>query len=180
MGFNNKLFPQDIRFLSHTKAAWPLLRGDGSVTTQIVACLRRARGGESFSGSYRMGAVRTSVRAFLNSIAVRTTPEYGYTEDSIHGVDWQSSYSSALGNVSMISSPILVMGMTGGYEYLASEMIYENARSVKDITLAFVEGASHVFLPALECQQYPGQFGDTVKTVFDFVDQWLNMKERFI
>ncbi len=31
--FNNKLFPQDIRLLSRTQKAWPLLHADGSTTT---------------------------------------------------------------------------------------------------------------------------------------------------
>jgi hypothetical protein len=71
------------------------------------------------------------------------------------------------------------MGMTGNWEYLASETIYEKARS-KDKTLVFVEGAGHLFTPAVQCERFPGEFGDTRKRVFDYADEWLSRNGRFI
>ena len=79
-----------------------------------------------------------------------------------------------------ISAPLLVMGMTGGYEFLAAEIIHENTPKIGDKTIAFVEGASHIFFPAKDCEAYPGQFGDTVKTIFDYVDKWLGQNGRFL
>jgi hypothetical protein len=43
-----------------------------------------------------------------------------------------------------------------------------------------VEGATHNFDAAKDCEAYPGQFGDTTKTMFDYVDKWLSQKGRFI
>jgi hypothetical protein len=43
-----------------------------------------------------------------------------------------------------------------------------------------VEGATHGYFTAKECEAYPGQFGDTIKTLYDYVDQWLSQKGRFI
>jgi hypothetical protein len=56
---------------------------------------------------------------------------------------WMSFHSTSFspGNVESIKIPLLVMGMTGGYECLGSETIYENAGN-SDKTLAFVEGAT--------------------------------------
>jgi hypothetical protein len=71
------------------------------------------------------------------------------------------------------------MGMTGNWEYLASETIYENSQSM-DKTIIFVEGASHLFTTAKECEKYPGQFGDTQKLTYDYIDKWLSQKGRFI
>ena len=178
-GFNNKLFPQDTRLLSRTRKAWPLLHADGSITTQIIPCVRRAKNDKSFSGLYRMGAIKSTVRTYLNSSAVRTTDDFGYDEDSMHGVDWLSSYNCTPGNIMGVSAPLLVMGMTGGYEFVAAEIIYEKAQKCADKKIAFVEGANHGYFTAKECEVYPGQFGDTVKTIFDYVDKWLMQKGRF-
>jgi hypothetical protein len=179
-GYNNKLFPQDTRLLSRTQKAWPLIHADGSITNQIIPCVRRSRNNKSFSDSYRMGAIKSTVRTYLNSSAVRTTNEFGYNEDSIFGIDWLSSYCCTPGNMTGVSAPLLVMGMTGGYEFLAAEMIYENTPKIKEKTIAFVEGATHVFTTATESEEFPGQFGDTVKTLFDYVDKWLSKKGRFL
>ena len=97
--FNNKLFPQDIRLLSRTRKAWPLLHADGSITTQIIPCVRRAKNDKSFTGSYRMSAIKSTVRTYLNSSAVRTTADFGYDEVSMYGVDWLSSYNCTPGNI---------------------------------------------------------------------------------
>jgi hypothetical protein len=178
--YNNKLFPQDIRLLSRTRKAWPLLHADGSITTQIIPCVRRAKNDKVFTDSYRMGSIKSTVRTYLNSSAVRTTGNFGYNADSIYGIDWLSSYSCTPGNMMDVSAPLLVMGMTGGYEFLAAEIIHENTEKIKDKTIAFVEGATHNFDAAKDCEAYPGQFGDTIKTMFDFVDKWLSQKGRFI
>jgi hypothetical protein len=179
-GYNNKLFPQDTRLLSHTQKAWSLIHADGSITTQVIPCVRRARNIKSFSGSYRMGAIKSTVRTYLNSTAVRTIKEFGYNENSIYGIDWLSSYCCTPGNMMDVSAPLLVMGMTGGYEFLAAEMIYENTPKIKDKTIAFVEGATHVFTTSTESEAFPGQFGDTVKILFDHVDKWLSQPGRFL
>jgi hypothetical protein len=177
--FNNKLFPQDIRLLSRTRKAWSLLHVDGSMTTQIIPCVRRAKNDQSFSDSYRMGAIKSTVRTYLNSSAVRTTDSFGYNEDSMYGIDWLSSYNCTPGNMMGVSAPLLVVGMTAGYEFLAAEIIYENAKKCTDKTIAFVEGATHNYDTAKDCEEYPGQFGDTVETLYDYVDKWLSHKGRF-
>lgn len=169
----NRLFPQDIRLLSHTKNEWPLIHADGSITTGVVPSLRKARKAMPFTGIYGMGTMITSVKTYLSAQAVRTTPEFGYDESRIYGIDWDSSYCCTPGNMRHVKAPLLLMGMTGGYECLAAEMIYELAAS-QDKTLAFVEGASHMLWPAKECEQFPGQFGDTVKLTFDYAAAWLD------
>lgn len=169
----NRLFPQDIRLLSHTKAEWPLIHADGSITVGVVPSLRKARKAMPFTGMFGMGTMNTSVKTYLSAQAVRTTEEFGYDESHIYGIDWDSSYCCTPGNMRLVKAPLLLMGMTGGYECLAAEMIYELAGS-EDKTLAFVEGASHMLWPAKECEQFPGQFGDTVKLTFDYAAQWLD------
>ena len=175
---NHKIIPNDLRLMSHTKKAWPLLHADGSMTTEIVHSVRVPEIRNSFTSSFDIGAVNTTVRTFLIDHAIRVTDDFGIDEDSVHGVIWKSSYSSAVGNIESIKVPLLVMGMTGTTAYLAGEVTYEHAKS-PDKSLVFVEGASHTYETCKKCEKYPGQFGDTTKIVFDYIDQWLSHDGRF-
>ena len=178
MGGNNKLFAQDVRLMSHTRKPWPLIHADGSVTTEIVRTVRPPQNSRSLTPMLGMGAVTTTVRTYLTNSAIRVMDDYGYGEDSVQGVVWRSSYSSPPGNVEDIHVPLLALGMTGNWEYLAAETIYEHAASA-DKSLGFVEGANHMYLPCRPCEKTPGQYGDTVKTLYDYVDRWLSAKGRF-
>jgi len=40
-----------------------------------------------------------------------------------------------------------------------------------------VEGAAHGITPCTECEQFPGQYSNTVKNFFDYVAAWVN--DRF-
>jgi len=71
------------------------------------------------------------------------------------------------------------MGMTGSFEMGSAETIHNHVKS-KDNTLVYIEGAQHVYTPCTKCEKTPGQFGDTVKTVYDFADQWLSKPGRFM
>lgn len=176
--FNNKLYAQDTRLMSHTRGEYLLLHGDGTRTTEIIRSLRTPENPESLTHSFWEGARFLSVKTYLTSYAVRTEKEYGYDEDHVWGIDWDSTYNCPPGNVAHVTCPLLVMGMTAGWEYLASETIYEMAAG-EDKTIAFVEGATHKFTPARHLEKTEGQFGDTMKTLHDFVDEWLSAEGRF-
>ena len=178
LGFNNKLFTQDTHLLAHTHKAWPLLRPDGSTVTQIVPSVRVPENVTSNTTSLQKGALRTTVRGFLQTLAVRVSDDFGFDADTIRGVDWSSSYALPAGSVRTVTVPLLTLGMTGHWEYLAAEIIYGNAKSA-DKTIAFVEGATHVFTTCTPCEKTPGQYGDTMKTTYDYVDGWLGKPGRF-
>ena len=40
MRFYNKLFPQDLSLLAHTKKAWPVIKADGSIKKEVVKSVR--------------------------------------------------------------------------------------------------------------------------------------------
>jgi len=181
-----RLWSLDSRLLSHTRHPWPLLRPDGSTVTQVIYSVRPAgapsrRGGPPSPQPGQRGGFggqQFTVREFLNTYAIRVADDFGYGEDFVRGVDWSSNYACAPGNVKGIGVPLLTMGMTGSDEYLSAELIYQNAKSA-DKTIAFVEGASHGFTTCTRCERIPGQFGDTQKTLYDYLDQWLSQKGRF-
>ena len=70
-----------------------------------------------------------------------------------------------------IAVPTLIMGMTGSFEYLASEAIYENSASA-DKTVDFMDGAGHNF----DARGREAEFGDTQKVVFDRCDAWMSSR----
>jgi pimeloyl-ACP methyl ester carboxylesterase len=174
----NKLFPEDPRLLSRSRKPWTLLHGDGSESTGIIHSVRVPETPPMQLSSFKFGALKTTVRNYLSSYAIRTTADFGYDESGVHGVEWRSTYASPPGNAEGITVPFLALGMTGHWEGLAAEEIYEHTSS-KDKSLAFVEGADHIYQPCRKCEKTPGQFGDTVKTTYDYVDRWLSNAGRF-
>ncbi len=158
----------DTRLVSRSKASHPLLRSDGTVPMQIIKSVRPPMGNDDGIGSYE----QYSVRGFLAGQALRTMPEYMMTEDSITGVNWASSSTSAPTNVEGIRVPLLIMTMTCHYFVVPDEIIFDHAAS-KDKQIAYVEGASHGFTP---CRP---EYGDTMKRTFDYLDSWLSDARRF-
>lgn len=181
LGFNNKFFNQDVRYLSHTRQEWPLLHKNGTATTQVVPSVRVASAGvPSMVDSFYDGALKTTVTRFLETFAVRIDEEnFGYNATDVLGVEWASSQTAPVGSVPGIKVPLLTMGNTGHYEYLNAEKIYL-AAATSDKSIAFVEGAQHTIDTCTECESYPGEYGNTVKTAFDYMDTWLSAPGRFI
>lgn len=175
--FNNRLFAQDPRLLCRTRGEYPLIHADGSITVEQVPSLRGPENPKSNTRSLWRGARILSVKTFLSSYAIRTEESFGYDADHVWGIDWDSCYSSPVSCVKYVKAPLLAMGMTAGWEFLAAELIYEKAAS-RDKSIAFVEGATHKFTPAIHREAYPGQFGDTMKLVHDYAAQWL-LEGRF-
>ena len=75
-----------------------------------------------------------------------------------------------MGNCTHITVPMLLMGLTGGYEYIAAEHIHKQAVNCNDRTVAFVEGATHNFWAISE------EYGDTVSSCFNYVDKWIRSR----
>jgi hypothetical protein len=179
---DNRLFTQDMSLWAHTRNAWPLLHPDGTVTTEIIHSVRVPRGGENPTPNLSRGALTTSVRRFLSNFALRPTEKFGYDATSISGIDYTSGYATTVGSAEGITKPLLQMGMTGSHEYFMAETVREHAKSA-DKTLAYVEGATHNFTPCKPCAIAKGlpenYYGDTVKTLFDYIDGWLSKPGRF-
>ncbi len=173
---NNRLLPEDMSFLSHTKKEHDLLHADGTVTREVIYSVRTPEFGPFFFklyNGYNFGANKTTVRGFLSSQAIRTTEDFHIGEDGVYGVDFNSSYASPIGNVQYIHVPLLIIGLTGSYEYLAAEMIAEKAAS-ENQTLLFLHGATHMFHPNHDAEKTPGEFGDTEKALYDRMAQWMS------
>ena len=75
---NNRLLSQDVSLLAQTRRPHPIVHPDGSVTTAIVHSVRVPENTRNPTGSMMQGALKTTVRNFLSTYAVRTTAAYGY------------------------------------------------------------------------------------------------------
>jgi acetyl esterase/lipase len=194
-----RLWRPDLAMLSHTKGSYLLLKGDGTTATQVIRTVRPpsglttavparndrgagapAQGGKPSAGGppkplLNGGSLETSVNRFLSTFASRSTADYDITEDSVTGIDWNSSYSSTPGNLEGVTAPFLVIGMTGHYWLVSSELAYQHVAS-KDKSIAFTEGATHGITPCQPCAKTPGQFGDTVGRTFDYVANWVGAR----
>ena len=169
----NKIFPEDLRFLSTTKKPRTLLHKDGSETVELVKSLRRPDGGHQPTPSIRAAEFCT-VRSYLSNRGVLAGEDYTVKADGAYGILWDEVFCCTPGNIKHITAPMLISGMTHGYEYLAAEEIYENSAS-RDKTLAFIEGADHNF-----GTPEPEKYGDTQKVLFDRCDQWLSAAGRLL
>jgi hypothetical protein len=176
-GVSSRIWMPDLRLQERTRRAYPLLHADGSITTEIVHSVRRPSGSARASRSYESALVGISVRQFLCSHALRTTPDYAIGEDLVSGVDWASSITSTPTNMAGVSVPTVVMPMTGHYFLVTDEIIYEHA-AAKDKEIAFVDGASHGGTTCKDCERFPGEFGHTAETLFNYLEGWL--AKRFV
>jgi hypothetical protein len=168
-----RLLQADPRIVSHTHSPHPLLKADGTMPTQIVPSVRPSLvTGRSSLGALQSAQV-TTVRGFLAEHALRTTKDYNMTEDSITGIDWASSSSSAVSNIEGVTVPTLIVSMSCHYFLVPDEMIFDHS-GAKDKQFVLVEGASHTFTP---CRP---EFGDTEKRLFDYVDVWLSQAGRLL
>jgi pimeloyl-ACP methyl ester carboxylesterase len=167
-----QIWSLDTQLWKQTRNAHPLVKPDGSVVTQIVPSLRNPSTVTSSPTLTTGGARFTTVRRFLNSWACRATEQYGYGEDFIAGIDWQSTYNNTPGSVEGVTVPTLVVGMSASSLVVSNETAFDHAVS-SDKTIAYIEGATHMTSPIRP------EFGDTVKATFDYLDSWLSKPGRF-
>ncbi len=173
---NSRLWVIDLDLFSHTQQPHTILTASGEKQdiarsvrtpgTSVVGDISKANLPYSF-------ARKATVRSFLSTFAIRTGPDFQVMPDSVVGVDWQSTNTSLLANLGGVKAPLLMASMTGHYWLVSTEMGF-NASPSTDKTLVYLEGASHGFTTCKACETTPGQFGDTNKTLMDYLAKWLN------
>ncbi len=174
------LFGQDMSLMSHTVKPQQLVHPDGSITTEIVHTVRQPEFKDDRNQHLYRSILKTTVKGFLSTYATRVTDDFGYGEDdTLKGIDWTSSWSNIEGNAETITVPFLTIGMTGSYEHSMAETLYNHVKSA-DNTLVFIEGATHGYGTCTRCEKTKGQFGDGIKTTYDYADKWLSKPGRFM
>jgi len=169
------VYQPDVRVVSTTRAPHLLLKADGTTPTEIVRSVRPPSGvnPDDALESLSLMTQNSTVRRFLGMSAIRTRPDFAFTEDDIVGVDWASAISSTPSNAEGITVPTLVMSMTCHYLVVPGEIVF-NHLAARDKQFVLVEGATHNFTG---CRP---EYGDTLARTFDYVDGWLTHPGRFL
>jgi pimeloyl-ACP methyl ester carboxylesterase len=149
-----------------TKQPRKLLKNDGTVVVQIVESVRPVgRGSEGLNAAFSTGTRLLTLRSFLSANAIRA-------KDSMDDIDWCSSNNSTPCALRQISVPLLVTAMGAHYFVRDNEIHYEVAAS-HDKDFVVIEGATHGIRPCTACERTPGQYGNSVKNFFDYVQRWI-------
>jgi hypothetical protein len=169
-GDGARLMQLDPSIHHATEKPRKLLKNDGTVATQIVESVRPASPELQDQNARFQGGTRLlTLRSFLSANATRGT-------DSMDGIDHCSTNNSNPCHVPTISVPVLVSAMGGHYFIRDNEITFEMAGS-KDKDFIVIEGATHGITPCAACEKAPGQYGNSVKNFFDYVQKWIN--ERY-
>jgi pimeloyl-ACP methyl ester carboxylesterase len=146
-----------------------LLKNDGTISTQIVESVRRPTpASEKANASFNSGTRLLTLRSFLSANAIRST-------DSMDGIDWCSSNNSTPCALRNVTVPILITAMGGHYFIRDNEIHYEAAASA-DKDFIVLEGATHGIRPCTACETTPGQYSNSVKNYFDYLQKWINAR----
>jgi len=169
-GVGARLMQLDPSIHHATAKPRKLLRNDGTVVTQIIESVRRASPElAKQNGTFENGTRLLTLRSFLSANAIRS-------RDSMNDIDWCSSNNSVPCALGSISVPLLIAAMGGHYFIRDNEIHYEMAASA-DKDFIVVEGATHGATPCEPCETTPGQYSNTVKNFFNYVQTWIN--DRF-
>jgi hypothetical protein len=165
------LFELDLSIYHSTVNPQKLLKNDGTIVTQIVESVRvpDLEIAEQ-SATFDEGAKLLTISSFLSANAIRATDSLDYNQ-----IDWCSSNNSTPCALQNISVPILIGAMGGHYFIQDNEFHYEVAAST-DKDFIVVEGATHGITPCVPCEQFPGQYSNTVKNFFDYIGSWINAR----
>ncbi len=165
------LFELDLSIYHSTVNPQKLLKNDGTIVTQIVESVRvpDLEIAEQ-SATFDEGAKLLTISSFLSANAIRATDSLDYNQ-----IDWCSSNNSTPCALQNISVPILIGAMGGHYFIRDNEFHYEVAAST-DKDFIVIEGATHGITPCVPCEQFPGQYSNTIKNFFDYIAAWINAR----
>jgi pimeloyl-ACP methyl ester carboxylesterase len=162
----------DHRLLAKTHAPHMFLKADGTTPVEIIPQALPAIAAPQLEDTLANSTINGTVRHYLSFQALRVTPDYHMTENSIVGINWRTTPNSIQGNLQGIKVPTLVVSGTCAPHLVLLETAYDLS-AAKDKTMVGVEGANHGLMP---CKP---EYGDTFKRAFDFADSWLSKPGRF-
>jgi pimeloyl-ACP methyl ester carboxylesterase len=146
-----------------------LLKNDGTIATQIVESVRPImRGSEKSNASFTTGTRLLTARSFLSANAIRA-------QDAMDDIDWCSSNNSTPCALRQITVPVLITAM-GGHYFIRDNEIHFDVAASADKDFVVIEGATHGIRPCTACERTPGQYGNSVKNFFDYVQRWINAR----
>jgi hypothetical protein len=164
-----RLAEMDLNIHPGTVKPHKLLKNDGTMVTEIIKSVRVAdtKGPERVR-SFHEGSKFLTIKSFLGTRAIRA-------KHSLDDIDYCSNNNSTPCHLQKITVPILILGMGGHYFLRDNEFHYEVSASA-DKEYIVIEGASHGIRPCRACETTPGQYSNTVKNTFDYMQKWINAR----
>ncbi len=159
-----------IGSMNSTTRPQKLLNNDGSITTGIVRSVVRADPSlKQSNNGFDTGTKVLTISSFLSANAVRSS-------NADDGIEHCSANNSTVCAVQSISVPVMFAGM-GAFLFIRdTELIFDAAAS-KDKSIIYIAGANHGFTPCTPCETTPGQYGNSMRNLFDYAAAW--MRQRF-
>lgn len=159
----------NIPELMSTARPEKLLKNDGTITTQVVHSVsvpepENAKDNRSFD----RGTKVFTLKSFLSANAVKST-------NSLNGIDWCSSNNSTMCAVESIKIPTLIAAM-GAYHFIRDQEQMYDLSAAKDKDYIVIEGAVHGYTPCKACEKTPGQYSNSEKNLFDYIQKWANAR----
>ncbi|HEX5278626.1 MAG TPA: hypothetical protein VFW28_00980 [Micropepsaceae bacterium] len=159
----------NIAELMSTARPEKLLKNDGTTVTQVVHSVsvpepENAKDNRSFD----RGTKVFTLKSFLSANAVKST-------NALNGIDWCSSNNSTMCAVQSIKIPTLIAAM-GAYHFIRDQELMYDLSAAKDKDYIVIEGAVHGYTPCKACEKTPGQYSNSEKNLFDYIQKWANAR----
>jgi hypothetical protein len=147
-----------------------VLKNDGSIVKEIAHSVavpepENAKANHTF----QRGTKVFTLKSFLSANAVKST-------NSLDGIDWCSTNNSTMCAVESIKIPTLIAAM-GAFHFIGDQEMMYDLSAAKDKDYIVIEGAVHGYTPCKPCEKTPGQYSNSDKNLFDYIQKWTN--ERF-
>ncbi|HUK40650.1 MAG TPA: hypothetical protein VLX11_06400 [Candidatus Acidoferrales bacterium] len=166
-----RLAELDLSIGNATLKPQKLLKNNGTMVTEIVRSVRKPNLDlVKRAKSFQDGSKLLTVKSFLGTRAIRA-------RDSMTDIDFCSNNNSTPCHLQKITAPILILGM-GGYIFLRDNEIHYEVSASPDKEYVIIEGAAHGIVPCKSCESFPGQYSNTVKNAFDYMQKWINTRFR--
>lgn len=150
-----------------TRRPQKLLKNDGTIVTQIVKSVENPHPGQAKRNrTFDDGTKMLTVKAYLSTNAVKS-------KDSNEDIDHCSNNNSTICAVQYIKVPTLITAM-GGYHLLRDEELMYDKSAATDKDYIVIEGAELNYTACKACETTPGQYGNSLKNMFDYIAKWAN------
>ncbi len=152
-----------------TRRPEKLLKNDGTIVMQVVKSLEPAHPQQAKRNrTFDDGTKMLTVTSYLSTNAVRST-------NSVDGIDHCSNNNSTVCGVQHIKAPTLIAAM-GAYHMLRDEEMMYDTSPAADKDYVVIEGANLNYDGCKPCETTPGQYGNSLKNLFDYIAKWANAR----
>ena len=199
-GDNARLWQPDLNLLQCTQQPVTLLSHTGARPKQVVCSVRPPSGTASIAVT-AASTLNINVHIWLGAHAMRTLPSpgpiYNQTNNDITGLDYTSTSTSSVTNITGIRIPFLIVANSGHYFLRPDEIIYQTAM-MPDKTFAIEEGSVHGGTECTACETLLGlptpapagtpgpggatapptfgYYGDTFTRTMNYMAEWINLR----